>query len=124
MRKMIEWGETLGYNDFFLQWGGGDLSCVEGLRPTWETINSHPPQLHHLDICPVVLCYCVRGQRSFWGLSLHELAVSWALYLVSAETLGLVYLIVRIASLEEEDLPVALECEDVCADAVEEPTVV
>ena len=82
------------------------------------------PQLHHLDICPVVLCYGVRGQRSFWGLSLHALAVSWALYLVSAETLGLVYLIVRIASLEEEDLPVALECEDVCADAVEEPTVV
>ena len=54
----------------------------------------------------------------------HQLAIANAVRLHIAHACTLVLLIFRVSSLEVEHLAVALECENVSADAVEEPAVV
>ncbi len=69
------------------------------------------------------MCYfmLLEGHSS---LVFHEFAVAYALRFFYAETLRLVLLIVGVGAFEEEYLTVALECEDVGADTVEESAVV
>ena len=57
------------------------------------------------------------------SLFLHEFLVLESLWLFIAEAALLVFLILRICSLEEVYLRIALECEDMSRNTVEEPTV-